>query len=272
MADQNKAGLNEQPFMSHLLELRDRVLRMVLGVLLVFLVLSPFSNDIFNILADPLSRNMPEGSSLIAIRVIAPFLIPLKATLVVAIFIAMPWVLYQAWSFIAPGLYIHEKKIALPVLASSTFLFYAGAAFAYFVILPIVSMFMTSTGPESVELAPDIGEFLDFALMLFFAFGLAFQVPIIAFVLVFIGATTADALAAKRPYIIVGAFVVGMLLTPPDIISQTLLAVPMWLLFEVGVLISRRIRRPQPESDYQPMTDEEMEAELDRIDQEEHKS
>lgn len=262
---------NEQPFMSHLLELRDRVLRMVLAVLLVFLALSPFSNTLFDILAEPLSKNLPEGSSLIAIRVIAPFLIPLKATLVFAIFITMPWILYQAWSFIAPGLYTHEKRIALPVLATSTLLFYAGAAFAYFVILPIVSLFMTSTGPAAVELAPDIGEFLDFALMLFFAFGLAFQVPIVAFVLCYMGVTSADALAAKRPYIIVGAFVIGMLLTPPDIISQTLLAVPMWLLFEIGVFFARRVKKTEPEDAYHPLSDEEMDAELDRMDDEERR-
>lgn len=267
----------EQPFMAHLMELRDRLMRMVVVVLALFLVMSPFADKIFALLADPLSRHLPEGTSMIAVEVIAPFLIPLKATLVLSIFLAMPYVLYQVWGFIAPGLYKHEKRLAVPLLVSSTLLFYAGAAFAYFVILPILSIFLTGTAPEGVAVTPDIGKYLDFELMLFFAFGAAFEVPVATFVLVLMGITTPDALASKRPYIIVGAFVIGMVLTPPDIISQTLLAVPMWLLFEVGVLLSRSFERRRAEEaaaeenddDYRPMTDEEMDAELDEIEKSE---
>lgn len=266
----------EQPFMSHLMELRDRLMRMVLAVLAIFLVMSPFANDIFAVLADPLSRHLPEGTSMIAVEVIAPFLIPLKATLVLAIFIAMPYVLYQLWGFIAPGLYKHEKRLAVPLLVSSTLLFYTGAAFAYFVILPILSIFLTGTAPVGVAVTPDIGKYLDFELMLFFAFGAAFEVPVATFVMVMMGITTPDALASKRPYIVVGAFVIGMLLTPPDIISQSLLAVPMWLLFEIGVFMSRSFvkRRAEQaaaeegEDTYQPMSEEEMDSELDRMEDE----
>jgi len=263
----------EQPFMTHLMELRDRLMRMVLVVLALFLVMSPFADHIFAILADPLSRHLPEGTSMIAVEVIAPFLIPLKATLVLAIFLAMPYVLHQVWGFIAPGLYTPEKRLAVPLLVSSTLLFYAGAAFAYFVILPILSIFLTGTAPAGVAVTPDIGKYLDFELMLFFAFGAAFEVPVATFVLVLMGITTPDALARKRPYIIVGAFVIGMVLTPPDIISQTLLALPMWLLFEIGVFLSRSFQRrraeeaaaEETEDAYRPMSDEEMDAELDDI-------
>lgn len=276
--DPNDPGQEiEQPFMAHLMELRDRLMRMVVVVLALFLVMAPFADRIFAILADPLSRHLPEGTSMIAVEVIAPFLIPLKATLVLAIFLAMPYVLYQIWGFIAPGLYRHEKRLAVPLLVSSTLLFYAGAAFAYFVILPILSIFLTGTAPEGVAVTPDIGKYLDFELMLFFAFGAAFEVPVATFVLVLMGITTPDALARKRPYIIVGAFVIGMVLTPPDIISQTLLALPMWLLFEIGVLLSRSFERrraaeaaaEENDDDYRPMTDEEMDAELDEIEKSE---
>lgn len=278
-ADRNDPDLEvEQPFMAHLIELRDRLMRMVVVVLALFLVMAPFADRVFAILADPLSRHLPEGTSMIAVEVIAPFLIPLKATLVLSIFLAMPYVLYQVWGFIAPGLYKHEKRLAVPLLVSSTLLFYAGAAFAYFVILPILSIFLTGTAPEGVAVTPDIGKYLDFELMLFFAFGAAFEVPVATFLLVLMGITTADALARKRPYIIVGAFVIGMVLTPPDIISQTLLAVPMWLLFEIGVLLSRSFERRRAEEAaaeeagddaYRPMTDEEMDAELDEIEKSE---
>lgn len=262
--------------MSHLLELRDRLMRMVLAVLLIFLALAPFANRIFSLLADPLTRHLPADTSLIAVEVIAPFLIPLKATLVLAIFIAMPYILNQAWAFIAPGLYRHERRMVLPLMVSSTLLFYLGAAFAYFVILPLLSIFLTSTAPEGVAVTPDIGKYLDFELMLFFAFGAAFEVPVATFVLVWLGVTTPEALASKRPYVIVGAFVIGMLLTPPDVISQTLLAVPMWLLFEVGIFASRLFLRRRAEAAEQdeeetdrPLSEAEMEAELDRIEAEE---
>ncbi len=239
---------HEQPFISHLIELRTRLLRVVSGVLLVFVALSPFSNPIYSMLAGPLTRHMPAQSSMIAIDVLSPFLTPLKFTLVLAVFITIPWILYQVWAFIAPGLYQKEKRLALPVLISSTLLFYCGMAFAYFVIMPIFFAFITSTAPEGVAVMTDINRYLDFVMTIFFAFGVAFEVPVATVILVLIGIVTPEAMAAKRPYVIVGAFVVGMLLTPPDVISQTLLAVPMWLLFEVGIFVSRLLLRRRGEA------------------------
>ena len=239
---------HEQPFISHLVELRTRLLRIVSGVLLVFVALSPFSNPIYSMLAGPLTRHMPAQSSMIAIDVLSPFLTPLKFTLVLAVFITIPWILYQVWAFIAPGLYQKEKRLALPVLISSTLLFYCGMAFAYFVIMPIFFAFITSTAPEGVAVMTDINRYLDFVMTIFFAFGVAFEVPVATVILVLIGIVTPEAMAAKRPYVIVGAFVVGMLLTPPDVISQTLLAVPMWLLFEVGIFVSRLLLRRRSEA------------------------
>ena len=239
---------HEQPFISHLIELRTRLLRVVSGVLLVFVALSPFSNPIYSMLAGPLTRHMPAQSSMIAIDVLSPFLTPLKFTLVLAVFITIPWILYQVWAFIAPGLYQKEKRLALPVLISSTLLFYCGMAFAYFVIMPIFFAFITSTAPEGVAVMTDINRYLDFVMTIFFAFGVAFEVPVATVILVLIGIVTPEAMATKRPYVIVGAFVVGMLLTPPDVISQTLLAVPMWLLFEVGIFVSRLLLRRRSEA------------------------
>lgn len=239
--------LDEQPFLTHLLELRDRLLRMVLAVLALLLILFPFGNDIFTILAQPVADALPEGSSMLATKVLSPFLTPLKLAFVAALFLAMPYLLYQLWGFVAPGLYQHERRLAFPMLASSVVLFYMGAAFAYFVVLPLLFPFLVGVVPENVEVAPDIADFLDVALKLFFAFGLAFEVPIATILLVVTGMTTPDALTAKRPYIIVGAFVVGMLLTPPDVISQTLLAVPIWILFEAGVFLSRVFVRRREE-------------------------
>ena len=239
---------HEQPFISHLVELRTRLLRIVSGVLLVFVALSPFSNPIYSMLAGPLTRHMPAQSSMIAIDVLSPFLTPLKFTLVLAVFITIPWILYQVWAFIAPGLYQKEKRLALPVLISSTLLFYCGMAFAYFVIMPIFFAFITSTAPEGVAVMTDINRYLDFVMTIFFAFGVAFEVPVATVILVLTGIITPEAMAAKRPYVIVGAFVVGMLLTPPDVISQTLLAVPMWLLFEVGIFVSRLLLRRRSEA------------------------
>lgn len=232
----------EQPFLSHLIELRSRLLRIIGGVLLVFLVLLPFANPIYTQVAAPLLAYLPHGE-MVAIDPLSPFVTPLKLTLVLALFIAMPWVLYQVWAFVAPGLYHHEKRLAMPVLFSSTLLFYCGMAFAYFVILPVFFAFITGTAPEGVAVMTDISKYLDFVLALFFAFGVAFEVPVAAVILVLLGITTPEALIAKRPYVIVGAFVIGMVLTPPDVISQTLLAIPMWLLFEAGVYFARFLLR-----------------------------
>ena len=260
----------EKGFMSHLLELRDRLLRMVLVVLVLFIALFGFSEEIFTFVAKPLISLMPEGTSMIATGVAAPFLVPFKLVLMLSVFIAVPYLLYQMWSFVAPGLYKNEKSLAAPILVSSIILFYCGVAFAYLVLFPLLFGFLIAISPEGVVMMTDIGQYLDFILAIFFAFGIAFEVPIAVFLLVMIGATTPDALAAKRPYIVVGAFVIGMLLTPPDIISQTILAVPMLLLFEAGLIISRmflkrRAEQQDEDDEYSEMSDEEMEAELDQM-------
>ncbi|MDZ7783156.1 MAG: twin-arginine translocase subunit TatC [Halioglobus sp.] len=231
------------PLVAHLTELRDRLLRALLAVLVVFLCLFPFANDIYAAVSKPLRAILPEGTSMIATEVASPFFTPFKLTLFVAVFLAMPYVLYQVWSFIAPGMYRQEKRLAVPLLASSVVLFYAGAAFAYFVVFPLIFAFFTSVGPEDVQIMTDINSYLDFVLKLFFAFGIAFEIPIAAVLLISAGVTTPEALAQKRPYIIVGCFVFGMLLTPPDIISQSLLALPMWLLFEAGVYFGKLMQR-----------------------------
>lgn len=231
------------PLVAHLTELRDRLLRALLAVLLVFICLFPFANEIYSFVSQPLRALLPEGATMIATEVASPFLTPFKLTLVAAIFIAIPYLLYQLWSFIAPGMYRHEKRLAIPLLASSVLLFYAGAAFAYYVVFPLIFGFFTSVGPEDIAIMTDINSYLNFVLKLFFAFGIAFEIPIAAVILIWAGITTPEDLVKKRPYIIVGCFVFGMLLTPPDIISQALLAVPMWILFEIGVFFGRFIQR-----------------------------
>ena len=231
--------LKEQPFVSHLLELRDRLLRALAAVAVFFVFLFPFANEIYVWVATPLMAHLPEGSSMIATEVASPFLTPFKLSLVSAVFLAVPFILYQLWAFVAPGLYQHEKRLVAPLVASSTLLFYIGMLFAYYLVFPLVFAFLTAAAPEGVTVATDISRYLDFILTLFFAFGLAFEVPIATFILVWMGVTTPEKLGEKRPYIIVGAFLFGMLLTPPDVISQTLLALPMWLLFEAGLVFSR---------------------------------
>lgn len=221
----------------HLIELRSRLLKALGSVLVVFLCLVYFAQDLYQYLAMPLVASLPEGASMIATDVASPFLAPFKLTLVLSFFVAIPFVLYQIWAFVAPGLYRKEKKLIAPLLASSTLLFYAGMAFAYYVVFPLAFLFFNSVAPEGVLISTDISSYLNFVLKLFFAFGVAFEIPIAVILLCWTGVTDAKKLAKKRPYVIVGAFVLGMLLTPPDIISQTLLAIPMWILFEVGVLI-----------------------------------
>lgn len=249
----NKSETPQQPLVSHLLELRNRLLKSLLLILVVFAGLYYFSNDLYLLLSKPLQGFLPEGSSMVAIGIASPFLVPFKLTLVAAIFVAIPFILHQAWSFIAPGLYKHEKRYAIPLLLSSILLFYAGIAFAYFVVLPLVFGFFTSIGPTEVTLMPDINNILNFILKLFMAFGIAFEIPIATFLLVATGITDVKSLTEKRPYIFVGCFVIGMLVTPPDVISQTVLAVPMWLLFEVGIVFSRMIKKSDD-------TDQEQEA------------
>lgn len=238
-AEELVAALESSPLVSHLIELRERVLKALLAVCLVFLALFYFSNDIYNFLAIPLQSQLPPGSKMIATGIVSPFLAPFKLTLVVSLFAAMPIILHQIWSFVAPGLYAHEKKIAVPLLVLSTVLFYIGIAFAYFVVFPLVMAFLMHVGPDSVQVMPDINEYLSIALKLFFAFGLAFEIPIATILLVWTGAISISALKEQRPYVLVGCFVVGMLLTPPDVISQIMLAVPMYVLFELGILFSR---------------------------------
>ena len=239
----------EATFVAHLLELRDRILRIVIFVLLIFAALFPFANDLYSFLADPLLAHMPAGSSMIAVEVISPFLTPLKMTFFASIFLGMPYLLYQIWSFVAPGLYQHEKRLATPLLISSVILFYAGMAFAYFIVFPLVFNFLINVAPEGVAMMTDINKYLDFILAMFFAFGLAFEVPVATIILIATGITTAEALTEKRPYIIVGAFVIGMLLTPPDVISQVMLALPMWALFEMGIIMSRILIKQEEEDE-----------------------
>ncbi len=270
----------EQSFISHLIELRDRLLRIIVGVLVIFIFLFPFANPLYSFLSGPLTKHLPQGSSMIAIEVASPFLIPFKLVLLLSVVIAVPWILYQAWAFVAPGLYKHERRLVMPILVSSTALFYIGMAFAYYVVFPLVFRFFTGAAPEGVAVMTDIAKYLDFVILIFLAFGMAFEVPIVTVVLVRMGLTTAESLSQKRPYVIVGAFVIGMLLTPPDVVSQIMLAIPVWILFELGLLFSRymptttnseddKIQQPSDAGDYyRPLSDEEMEAEMDAI---EHK-
>ncbi|MBU3823643.1 MAG: twin-arginine translocase subunit TatC [Candidatus Oceanisphaera merdipullorum] len=229
----------QQPLISHLVELRGRILRAFAAILLVFVALVYFANDIYSILAEPLLSQLPEGGTMIATGVATPFLTPMKLTLIVSFFLAIPYVLYQVWAFVAPGLYKHEKRLIAPLVFSSALLFYAGAAFAYYVVFPLAFGFFTKMAPEGVTIATDIASYLDFVLGLFIAFGIAFEIPIATILICWTGMMTPKELASKRPYVIVIVFVVGMLLTPPDVISQTLLAIPMWMLFEVGVFFAR---------------------------------
>jgi sec-independent protein translocase protein TatC len=307
---------HEQPFMAHLIELRDRILRIVIVVIAIFLVLFFFANDLYQWISAPLMAQLPDGSTMIATGVAAPFLTPFKLSLVTSIFIAIPYIFYQFWGFVAPGLYRHEKRLAFPLITSSVILFYSGIVFSFYIVFPLMFAFFSATTPDGVAMMTDISQYLDFVLKMFFAFGIAFEVPIVTIVLTITGVTNAEKLAAKRPYVIVGSFVIGMLLTPPDIVSQTLLAIPVWLLFELGIIFSRIIGKRKSAQDddndddiadqdtrsgsmstaaattagaataasvvtedafgdddevdeneprYRPMTDEEMEAELDAI-------
>lgn len=238
---------SQQPLIGHLLELRTRIMRSLIAVLIIFLCLFAFANQIYDGLSEPLRSQLPEGGTMIATDVISPFMAPLKFTFFVSAMLAMPYILYQAWAFIAPGLYANEKKIALPIFASSVLLFYAGIAFAYFVIIKLVTGFIVNIAPESIAVMTDINSYLNFVLKLFFAFGIAFEIPIVTILLVKAGVTSTQSLANKRPYIIISCFVVGMLLTPPDVFSQLFLAGPMWLLFELGLIFAKMVEKPDEE-------------------------
>jgi len=232
---------SDQPFMTHLLELRNRLLRVFVAVLIIFAALFPFSEQLYLYISEPLREFLPASSTMIATEITSPFLTPFKLALVSAMFISMPYSLYQLWAFVAPALYRQEKKIALPLFFTSVILFYSGMAFAYYLVFPLVFMFFTSVAPEGISVMPDIRAYLDFVLKLFMAFGLSFQIPIAVVILSWVGTVNPNKLAKKRPYVFVLCFVMGMLLTPPDIISQALLAIPMWLLFEVGILCGRLV-------------------------------
>ncbi len=228
-----------QPLLAHLMELRSRILRAVLAILIIFFPLYYVANQLYAFVAAPLMQVMPEGAGMIATQVASPFLTPFKLALVCAFFLAIPVVLHQIWAFIAPGLYKHEKRFAVPLLVSSVILFYSGMAFAYFVVFPLAFAFFAGVAPEGVSIATDISAYLDFVLKILFAFGFAFEIPIATFLLVLTGISDVESLKAKRAYVVVGCFVIGMLLTPPDVISQTLLALPMWALYEIGLLFAR---------------------------------
>ncbi|MGD9387174.1 MAG: twin-arginine translocase subunit TatC [Gammaproteobacteria bacterium] len=236
---EKNSGLGEGTLLSHLLELRNRLLKMVVAVLVLFACLVPFAEHLFTLVAEPLMARLPEGTSMIATQVASPFLTPFKLSLAIAVFLAMPVLLYQAWAFVAPGLYKHERRLVFPLMASSIVLFYAGVAFAYYVVFPLMFSFFTAVAPSGVAVMTDISAYLDFVLALFFAFGFAFEVPVATVLAVWAGFTTPAKLGQKRPYVLISAFVLGMLLTPPDIISQTLLAVPVYILFEAGIIMSR---------------------------------
>ena len=233
----------EQTFISHLIELRSRLVKAVAAIIIIMVVQLPFAGKIYAIMARPVMAYLPDNTSMIATGVLSPFLTPFKMVFILSIILAMPFVLYQIWAFVAPGLYKHEKRIAKPLLISSIFLFYLGCLFAYFVIFPILFQFVLKIAPTGINYMPDMNNYLDVMIRFFFAFGFAFEVPIAVILMILMGITTPEKLANNRPYVIVTVFVIGMLLTPPDVISQTLMAIPMWLLFEIGIFMGRILRK-----------------------------
>ena len=240
---ENKESLdNGQPLVEHLIELRSRLLKIAGIVFVTFIPLLFFANDIYELVSEPLRNLLPPGATMIATEVASPFLTPFKLAFVTSLFITIPFILHQIWGFIAPGLYSSEKKFVGPIFLTSILLFYLGMAFAYFAVFPLIFDFFASVMPEGVSMMTDINRYLDFVLKLFFAFGLAFEIPIATIILVWSGAITLDSIKNKRPYVIVGCFVFGMLLTPPDVISQALLAIPMWFLFEIGIFLCKAMR------------------------------
>ena len=252
---------------SHLIELRNRLMYALIAVGLVFFALVPFANEVYAIIAQPLMAQLPEGMSMIATEVASPFLTPLKFTLAAAVTLTIPFLLYQLWAFVAPGLYKHEKRMFMPLLVSSVLLFYAGMAFAYFVVFPTVFEVFVAFLPPGVKMMTDIKAYLDFVFSMFFAFGVAFEVPVAVVILTWVGAVNPETLAEKRPYVIVGAFVIAAILTPPDVASQFLLAIPMLILFEIGLLVARYLVKRKPRDDagdgHRILTEQQMDAELD---------
>jgi sec-independent protein translocase protein TatC len=258
--------MSEDTFISHLVELRDRLLRSLIAIGVVFLCLFPWASDLYDLLAHPMMSALPQGSKMIATGVITPFLIPVKIAAMMAFLLVLPYLLYQAWAFVAPGLYSHEKKLVLPLVVASTLLFVIGIAFCYFFVFGVVFDFVNRIAPKSISVAPDIEQYLNFVLTMFLAFGVTFEVPIVVVILVRMGVVTIAQLKIARPYFIVGAFVVAAVVTPPDVLSQLLLAIPMWLLFEVGIYAARFFEKPPENEEYRAPTDAQMDSELDRID------
>jgi len=266
----------EETFVSHLVELRDRLLRSVVAILVLFVVLMPWAGDIYDILALPMMSTLPEGTNMIATGVVTPFFVPVKVTLLVAFLLALPYVLHQAWAFIAPGLYSHEKRIGLPLVIGTTVLFLLGMAFCYFFVFQTVFKFIYDFAPKSIMVAPDIEQYLSFVMTLFVAFGLTFEVPVAVILLAKVGVVDAAKLKEARPYVIVGAFIIAAIITPPDVISQFMLAVPMITLYELGVLIVRMMGKPRADEDeaeagYAAPDEAELDRELDRIEEAERK-
>ncbi|NMG48852.1 twin-arginine translocase subunit TatC [Azoarcus communis] len=255
----------QETFIAHLIELRDRMLRAIVALVIVFVCLMPWAGDIYDVLAKPMMDTLPEGTHMIATGVVTPFFVPVKVTMMVAFVLALPVVLYQAWAFVAPGLYAHERKLAIPLVAGSTLLFLLGMAFCYFFVFGTVFRFIAEFAPKSIVPAPDIEQYLSFVMSMFIAFGLTFEVPVAVILLVKTGVVSIAKLKEARPYVIVGAFVIAAIITPPDVISQFMLAVPMCLLFELGIIIAGMISKPAPASDYVPPSTDEMDRELDRI-------
>lgn len=283
----SRSRKEEMTFIQHLVELRDKLLHSVVAILLIFVGIFPFANEVYGFIAAPIINVLPADTNIIAIGVISPFLTPLKMALIFAVYAAMPYLLFQIWSFVAPALYKHERQMILPLVISSTILFYAGLLFSFYVVFPVIFGFLSSIGPSIVDFTPDIQYYLDFVLKVSFAFGVAFEVPIATILLIMFGVTTVEKLKNNRPYVIIGAFVLGMLLTPPDIISQVLIAIPMWLLFEAGLFFAPLFKKQdqtQPTNDdpTKPPTDskreksaddedwddDELSAEMDKIDEE----
>jgi sec-independent protein translocase protein TatC len=269
MSEQNAS---QESFISHLVELRDRLLRAVLALVVVFVALFPWAQDLYALLAQPLLAALPKGGQMIATEVITPFIVPIKVAMMTAFLITLPYTLYQVWAFIAPGLYQNEKKLGVPLVIASVILFLCGMAFVYFLVFPVVFGFIVGVAPAGVAVMTDIGKYLDFVMTLFIAFGVTFEVPIAVILLVKMNMVSVAKLREIRPYVIVGAFVIGAIFTPPDVISQIMLAIPLWLLYEAGILVSAMLIKPRPEpvADFQPMSGDEMDAELDRIEAEQH--
>jgi sec-independent protein translocase protein TatC len=266
-----------ETFISHLIELRDRLLKAVVAWIILFICLFPFANDLYSVLAQPLLDKLPQGGQMIATEVVTPFFVPIKVAMMTAFLGALPVILYQVWAFIAPGLYAHERKMIVPMVFASLVLFACGMAFAYFLVFPVVFGFIVGIAPVGVAVMTDIGKYLDFVITMFLAFGITFEVPIVVVSLALTGMVEIEKFKEARPYVIVGAFVIGAIFTPPDVVSQIMLAVPLWLLYEIGVivagwLIKRKPVEPVEEEDvYTPISESDLDNELDRIEEEQKK-